>query len=108
VAFGQSAETHAVEDARVTEASCTVTDRRNRCAPPMEAIASLRCRVGPVRAAVFAILPPRRAVIFAYVGGWLFLPMLRIKFPGVPDLDIDHRLVVLASCSGVDGSTAAP
>lgn len=36
---------------------------------------------------VFAVLKPRRAVVFAYVGGWLFLPMLKIKFTGMPDLD---------------------
>src|SRR3954449_1309732 len=35
---------------------------------------------------VFSVLKPRRAVIFAYIGGWLFLPMLSIKFKGIPDL----------------------
>lgn len=35
---------------------------------------------------VFAVLKPRRAVIFAYIGGWLFLPMLSIKLNGIPDL----------------------
>lgn len=35
---------------------------------------------------VFAVMKPRRAVIFAYVGGWLLLPMLAIKFAGIPDL----------------------
>ncbi|QOV87958.1 hypothetical protein [Humisphaera borealis] len=35
---------------------------------------------------VFAVMKPRRAVIFAYVGGWLFLPMLSINFSGIPDL----------------------
>lgn len=36
---------------------------------------------------VFAILPARRAVIFAYVAGWLLLPMLTIKLAGIPDLN---------------------
>jgi len=35
---------------------------------------------------VFAVMRPRRAVIFAYIGGWLMLPMLAIKFAGIPDL----------------------
>jgi hypothetical protein len=35
---------------------------------------------------VFAVMTPRRAVIFAYIGGWLFLPMLSIKLQGIPDL----------------------
>jgi hypothetical protein len=35
---------------------------------------------------VFAVMKPRRAVIFAYIGGWLFLPMLSIKLNGIPDL----------------------
>lgn len=35
---------------------------------------------------VFAVMTPRRAVIFAYVAGWLFLPMLAIKLQGIPDL----------------------
>lgn len=34
----------------------------------------------------FAVMKPRRAAIFAYVTGWLFLPMLSIKFTGIPDL----------------------
>jgi hypothetical protein len=36
---------------------------------------------------VFSVMTPRRAVIFAYIAGWLFLPMLKIKFRGIPDLD---------------------
>ncbi len=35
---------------------------------------------------VFAVMRPRQAVIFAYIGGFLFLPMLTIKFSGIPDL----------------------
>ena len=35
---------------------------------------------------VFSVMQPRRAVIFAYIGGWLFLPMLSIKLNGIPDL----------------------
>src|SRR3954452_24354541 len=36
---------------------------------------------------IFSVMTPRRAVIFAYIGGWLFLPMLKIKLKGIPDLD---------------------
>ena len=56
---------------------------------------------------VFAVLSPRRAVIFAYVGGWLFLPMLRIKFPGIPDLDkiTASSFGILIGASLFDGRT---
>ncbi|MDB5296998.1 MAG: putative rane protein [Phycisphaerales bacterium] len=40
----------------------------------------------PFTLLLFAVLPPRRAVIAAYVGGWLFLPMSAIKLAGLPDL----------------------
>jgi hypothetical protein len=40
----------------------------------------------PFTLLVFAVMTPRRAVIFAYIGGWLFLPMFKINFAGIPDL----------------------
>jgi hypothetical protein len=40
----------------------------------------------PFTLLVFAVMTPRRAVIFAYIGGWLFLPMFKINFNGIPDL----------------------
>src|SRR5262245_37070361 len=36
---------------------------------------------------LFAILPPRRAVLTAYILGWLFLPQAGIDLKGLPDLD---------------------
>ena len=39
----------------------------------------------PVVLAVFCILPPRRAVIAAFLGAWLFLTMAGIKIAeGIP------------------------
>src|SRR6185503_4686314 len=32
-----------------------------------------------------AILPPRRAVITAFIAAWLFLPMASFPIPGLPD-----------------------
>ena len=32
-----------------------------------------------------ATLPPRRAVIAAFIGAWLFLPMASLPIPGLPD-----------------------
>jgi hypothetical protein len=41
----------------------------------------------PLGLLAFALLPARRAVIFTYVAGWLFLPVYPIiKFQGLPDL----------------------
>ncbi len=36
---------------------------------------------------LFALLPPRRAVIAAFVLGWLFMPMAGYKIGGLPDYD---------------------
>lgn len=36
---------------------------------------------------LFAVLPPRRAALAAYLLAWLFLPQASIPFPGFPDLD---------------------
>jgi hypothetical protein len=38
----------------------------------------------PVVLFLFAALPPRRAVVTAYVAGWLFLPSFGIDLPGLP------------------------
>lgn len=40
-----------------------------------------------VAIALFAVLPPRRAVLAAYLLAWLFLPQAAIPFKGFPDLD---------------------
>ena len=34
---------------------------------------------------LFAILPPRRAVLVGLLGGWLFLPVARYELSGLPD-----------------------
>ncbi len=39
----------------------------------------------PVVLYLFSTLPPQRAVAVAYVAGWLFLPVIGISFPGLPD-----------------------
>lgn len=39
----------------------------------------------PFVLALFALMPPRRAVITALIVAWLFLPMTSFRFPGVPD-----------------------
>lgn len=36
---------------------------------------------------LFALLPPRRAALTAYIVAWLFLPQAGIPLPGMPDLD---------------------
>jgi len=33
---------------------------------------------------IFAVMQPRRAVIFSYITGWLLLPMLSIKQSACP------------------------
>lgn len=39
----------------------------------------------PIVFLLFLVLPPRRAVIWAFMGAWLFLPMAEIKFAtGIP------------------------
>ncbi len=35
---------------------------------------------------LFAMLPPRRAVIAAFLAGWMFLPLLTITVTGLPDI----------------------
>jgi hypothetical protein len=41
----------------------------------------------PVIVMLFTVLRPRHAIIVAYLGAWLFLPMDEIKFKGIPDLN---------------------
>jgi len=41
----------------------------------------------PIVLGMFACLPPRRAVIAAFVGGYLFLPALSLHFSTVPDVN---------------------
>ena len=41
----------------------------------------------PAVLVLFASLPPRRAVIAAFVVGYLFLPNLNMHFPTVPDIN---------------------
>jgi len=39
----------------------------------------------PLILILFALLPARRAVLSAFIIGWLFLPMASFKIPGLPD-----------------------
>jgi hypothetical protein len=39
----------------------------------------------PVILLLFALLPARRAVLTAYILGWLFLPVASFKIPGIPE-----------------------
>jgi len=44
----------------------------------------------PIVLLMFLLLPPRRAVVVAFIGAWLFLPVPvpeSLKIPGLPDLD---------------------
>lgn len=41
----------------------------------------------PVGLALFLLMPPRRAVLTVFIGGWLFLPMFGVPFEGFPDFD---------------------
>lgn len=45
---------------------------------------------------LFLWLPPRRAVIAAFIGGWLFLPAATFHLPGIPDYS-----KMAATCAGV-------
>jgi hypothetical protein len=45
---------------------------------------------------LFLWLPPRRAVIAAFMGGWLFLPAATFQLPGIPDYS-----KMAATCAGV-------
>jgi tetratricopeptide (TPR) repeat protein len=39
----------------------------------------------PIALSLFAILPPRKAVLVSSITGWLFLPSLGFGLPGLPD-----------------------
>lgn len=43
------------------------------------------CASLPIAVAIFALYPPRRALLVVFFAGWLFLPMATISFEGVPD-----------------------
>ncbi len=48
---------------------------------------------------LFIALPPRQAVIAAFLGGWMFLPLITIQFTGFPDLSkvsVTSAMVLLA------------
>ena len=45
---------------------------------------------------LFAVLPPRRAVIIAFLAAWLFLPMVAYQLPFLPDYT-----KMSATCAGV-------
>jgi hypothetical protein len=45
------------------------------------------CAWIPIIVALFALIPPRRAVIAAFVVGYLFLPDLNWHFPTIPDVN---------------------
>jgi hypothetical protein len=50
----------------------------------------------PMVILAFTVLPPRRAVITAFLGAWLFLPMVAYELPGLPDYTKTS-----ATCAGV-------
>jgi len=56
----------------------------------------------PVVIALFAMLPPRRAVIAAFLGGWMFLPLITIQLSSLPDIS----KVSVTSCSVLLGVAA--
>lgn len=41
----------------------------------------------PLALVLFALLPPRRALLATYIGGWLFLPLAGYEIKGLPDYD---------------------
>src|SRR3954454_23555240 len=45
------------------------------------------CAWVPIVLCMFAFLPPRRAVIAAFVSGYLFLPALSLHFSTIPDVN---------------------
>jgi hypothetical protein len=55
----------------------------------------------PVVLVMFMLLPPRRAVIAAFLGAWLFLPMAGFAIAGLPDWT-----KMFATCLGVLLGTA--
>lgn len=53
-----------------------------------------------VSVGLFLLLPPRRAVLVAMLGGWLFLPNAGLSFQGLPDYD-KFGAVALGTLLGV-------
>ncbi len=49
---------------------------------PIALVGWIFCAIG-----LFTMLPPRRAVLTAYILAWLFLPQAGVGVPGLPDLD---------------------
>jgi len=50
----------------------------------------------PVVLGIFALLPPRKAVMTSFLAAWLFLPMAEYEIPGLPDYT-----KMSATCAGV-------
>ncbi len=50
----------------------------------------------PTVLVLFLVMPPQRAVIVAFVGAWLFLPVISYKLPFLPDYTKSS-----ATCAGV-------
>lgn len=55
---------------------------------------------------LFITLPPRQAVIAAFLGGWMFLPLMTVQFQGFPDLSKVSitTATVLLSVAAFDGA----
>jgi tetratricopeptide (TPR) repeat protein len=54
----------------------------------------------PIALSLFAILPPRKAVLVSSIAGWLFLPEIGFDLPGLPDYT-KYSAVVLGSLLGM-------
>lgn len=54
----------------------------------------------PLVMCLFAIFPPRRALLMGFIGGWLFLPCAIVKFTGVPE----YSKMTAASFAGLLGT----
>ena len=50
----------------------------------------------PVVLGIFALLPPRKAVVASFLTAWLFLPMVEYDLPGLP-----NYTKMSATCAGV-------
>src|SRR5262245_20058831 len=54
----------------------------------------------PFSIAVFALLSPRPAALVTMIGGWLFLPVASLSFPGLPDYT-KYTAVSLGTLAGL-------
>ena len=61
----------------------------------------------PVVLALFALLPPRRAVLVGFIAGWLFLPVAEYRIPNIPDYT-KYAACSLAVLAGVLGLPPGP